>query len=47
MIHSAPMISPPVWGWPEINIAIAEACGDFPTRVGMARAGPHAFDAEL
>ncbi len=30
-------ISPPAWGWPVRRDADACECGDFPTRVGMAR----------
>ncbi len=30
-------ISPPAWGWPELEKFIQAAEQDFPTRVGMAR----------
>ena len=36
-------ISPPAWGWPAMSEAIEKLRGDFPTRVGMARAAGVSF----
>ncbi len=30
-------ISPPAWGWPDLDLLVTHAGNDFPTRVGMAR----------
>ena len=37
--NAADVISPPAWGWPGERVRIQAAEADFPTRVGMGRAG--------
>ena len=37
---TAGVISPPAWGWPDIQVTGAYSSNDIPTRVGMARRPP-------